>query len=258
MDAFKVLRLQKYWRQNVTKGVWSIEVTRNRNLGTWHAHLHLLIEGNFIPQVKLSEMWETATQGSMIVDIRAVHDREQTAKYIAEYVSKPFNVESWQPAEICEFANAMHGRRLVHTFGQAHGAKVDPAEEEETFPASELIGPLSYIAKACDQGDPKARHAMEILRRMGPIWADASGQTRNLPGLPRSPVEAWETQLVCDHLAFLVDRVQREVELYEAPLQEGSGIEWAALHDTPYLYADVTPVSSADDASRPYDTCTTV
>lgn len=195
-DAFRSIRKTEGWKERVVAGVWSIEVTRNRGTGRWHAHIHLLYHGDFFPQKTLSKLWEKATGDSSIVDVRAVPDRDQTARYIAEYVAKPADAETWSDEEICEYAAAMHGRRLIHTFGTEHGGVVDPAEEKATAEISEIVAPLRFTLAAAKTGDEEAGHAIEILQRLGPTYAMACGLEPLGPAAILTPVEDWEHELV--------------------------------------------------------------
>lgn len=195
-EAFRRLRKTPEWRARVNAGVWSIEVTRNPGTARWHAHVHLLYRGEFFPQKLLSELWKAATGDSMIVDVRAVPDREQTARYIADYVSKPADVERWSQEEICEYAAAMHGRRLLHTFGNAHGANVDPPEDTGPQAPAEFVAPIRHLIHAARSGDEEAKHAIEILRRLSGTAAAAAGADPIAKDAPHVPVEQWEHAIV--------------------------------------------------------------
>lgn len=232
---FRLLRRHPAWKQRVTQGVWSIEVTRNVDLGTWHVHVHILAAGGYFEQSLLSRLWHTITTDSKIVDVRAVHDREKTAKYIAAYVSKPFDAARWQPEEICEYAAALHGRRLVHTFGTSAIVNPDEAEPAPAVDKSELVCPLAWIANGADRAEPRAQHAMEILRRMGQTWALASGQEPRPKDLPSVPVEVWEHD-------FLFD-VGREYAIKH----------WTAAQETPAVHSEGTASRSSHQPALPFE-----
>lgn len=216
-ECFRTLRTSAIWKSNVTRGVWSIEVTKNQVTDRWHTHIHCLIDGSFIDQRLLASTWHAITGDSKIVDIRAVHDRERTAKYIADYVSKPADVHGWSNDDICEYALALHGKRLIHTFGKAHGTNVDPAADEVPAVQSDYVAPLAIIARAADLGCPEAQHACSILRRISRIHAHASGQDYVVPlhGLP--PVEAWEHQIILLCAARLFSLFCGQRPLYTPP-----------------------------------------
>jgi hypothetical protein len=158
--------------------------------------VHLLYRGEFFPQALLSKIWEEVTTDSKIVDVRAVPDREKTARYIADYVSKPADVERWSEEEICEYATAMHGRRLLHTFGKAHGSNVDPPLDTEATGPAEFVAPIRHLIAAARSNNSEARHAVEILRRLSNTAAAAAGEQPIARDAPRPPVEIWEHELV--------------------------------------------------------------
>lgn len=194
--SFRSLRKERLWKERVSEGVWSVEVTRNTSRQSWHVHVHLLYQGEFFPQKQLSDLWLKITSDSQIVDIRAVPDREKTARYIAEYVSKPLDAERWSHEEICEYAEAMHGRRLIHTFGKAHGTKVDEPEIEEKHEATEFVAPLRPLIAAADNNDREAKHAIEILCRISRTYAEAAGEIPRAAHAVMPPVEDWEHAIV--------------------------------------------------------------
>lgn len=162
-DAFRLLRQQPEWRERVKSGVWVIEVTLNAASGKWHLHVHLLIDGTFFPQALLSKVWHRVTGDSMICDIRAVPDRAKAVAYMADYVAKPVELSIWDPERIREFASAMHGVRMVHTFGKAHKATVEAAEPVEESKATTFVIHSTVLKGLARNGNVKAQFAMITL-----------------------------------------------------------------------------------------------
>lgn len=173
--AFRSLRKEPVWSGRVTGGICVTEITRNERTGMWHTHLHLVVDGEFLPQKQLSEAWNRCTGDSVIVDVRAVHDRSRVASYIAEYVAKPQDLHTWQATSVLEFAAHMHGRRMVATFGKCHRVNVDPAETKAIPRSEKYIGDVVSLMDRADRGCRNARKAREILCRMGPLWQMAIG-----------------------------------------------------------------------------------
>lgn len=225
--AFKAIRKTPEWHTRVNAGVWSIEVTRNSQTKRWHAHVHLLYRGEFFPQKLLSELWKKITGDSEIVDVRAVPDREKTARYIAAYVSKPADVERWSEGEICEYAAAMHGRRLLHTFGKAHGSNVDPPVDAEPIEPAEFVAPIRHLILAARSNDAAARHAIEILRRLSRTAAEAAGEDPHPPNAPSIPVEEWEHTLVLTEAKRCFDAFLIRELASQAPPSIRPGPPWA-------------------------------
>jgi len=201
--AFKELRRSKFWKAHVRGGVAVAEVTRPPDTGLWHPHIHVITDGQFMPQAALSAEWARVTGGSMIVDIRAVHDRRTAAHYVAAYVSKPTALTSWPPHAINEFAYASHGRRLIIPFGSCHRIRV-PEDECETRVA--IVEPLASAAalhRARNRGCLAAGLALDLLSRVGGAAASAAGVARR-PGLPALPaLDPHEWDWLAEALRFV-------------------------------------------------------
>jgi hypothetical protein len=172
--AFRRLRKDPIWTEAVRGGVYSIEITRGAAGDHWHAHLHVLTDGLYLDQGRLSDAWERASRGSRVVDIRAVHDRGAYAHYIAAYIAKPTGLSGWAPEHIAEFARATHGRRMIHGFGVHHRPEVNPPlptaeqflsaehENEDEKPCRE-IATFAWVKKRASCSCPWALAALAIL-----------------------------------------------------------------------------------------------
>jgi hypothetical protein len=182
-DAFRALRRREFWKAHVFAGIAVAEVTRNRDTGAWHPHLHVIVDGTYMPQSALSDEWHTVTGDSSIVDIRAVHDRRTAAKYVACYVAKPAALLTLPPAAVIEFAYAVHGRRMLVAFGSAHRIRV-PENGCETRPAlAEPLASSAALHNARSRGCIVADHAFQLLARAGFAHRQAAGISvpRNQP-----------------------------------------------------------------------------
>ena len=185
MDAFRKLRRRPEWKSKVVGGVYTIEVTRGARGDRWHPHLHCIIDGEYWSQQVVSDLWKQITEDSCIVDIRAIHDRRRTAEYIGQYVGKPIGWERWSLEHLTEFAQAMQGKRLVHTFGNLHNAKVDPPDELLADKHDSPLCTVSEFYRLIERGMPDALCAWDIMqgwtgpmgaitRRLGtrPLWSE--------------------------------------------------------------------------------------
>jgi hypothetical protein len=190
--SFQELRRHKFWKNRVRGGVWALEVTHRPGPAEWHAHLHIITDGEFMPQQVLSDVWKSITGDSFIVHVKAVPDRERAARYIAAYVAKPLDVQRWPEAAIREFADAMRGRRLLQPFGVAMNADLGEDDEPEPPEGFEEIGPCSQLLDAEKMGSTAAAAAREILSRVGGDFciATATEKSTNRPVI--APVEPWE------------------------------------------------------------------
>ncbi|MCK5607809.1 protein rep, partial [Candidatus Pacearchaeota archaeon] len=116
---FQTFRKLKYLRDNMQGGVWFFQITKSKKTGQWHPHLHCLIDAKFMSQDKLSALWCRTTLGSTIVDIRSCKDSKKIAEYVGRYSARPSSLAGMSLDERLEVMTALHGRRLVGTWGTA-------------------------------------------------------------------------------------------------------------------------------------------
>lgn len=177
--AFGILRKSPKWRARVKGGLYAIECTRNLRLGEWHPHIHALCDGWYFPGIELREAWREALNavrpgwgGSpsdpLSTEIELIRDREAASKYVAKYLTKPSAIAHWPLDAIREFAVAMHGGRLLHTFGSLHGANLDPAEPAEPEEPSTRIASLAWVNMAARRGNRAGRAACMLFRVLFP------------------------------------------------------------------------------------------
>lgn len=196
-QCFRELRRRKEWRAHVTGGLYAFEATFRLDRSTWHAHLHLIIDGRFFPQPTIKALWHAVTGDSSIVHIEAVHDAQAQARYLARYINTPADLSHWPVEAIAEYADAVHGRRLLHTFGNLHGANPDAADDPEPVGGSSHLVAVSALKARSALGCPYASEALELMRRMGGLWAVFSPTLPLGPSTSCVPFEAWErTKLV--------------------------------------------------------------
>ena len=132
--CFQRFRKLKYLRDHVFGGVWFFQIKKSEKSGQWHPHLHCLIEADYMPQAKLSALWCRTTLGSTIVDIRPAGSPEKIAEYAGRYSARPSDLKSLSENERIEVVRALHGRRLMGTWGSAKGLSmkmVKPEDAEE-------------------------------------------------------------------------------------------------------------------------------
>lgn len=182
-NSFRELRRRKFWKERVISGVFTLEITFNAQRGTWHPHLHILTDGFYMPQNLLREEWHDVTTDSFIVDVRAVRDRKQAARYIAAYVAKPLDAHGWTDDTLCTFLRECKGRRFIGTIGKAHSTKVDGNDTEKPAPIESQICAAAELRLLADAGDDDARRAVSILSSHS--WSFATAL--HIPWLPDAP-----------------------------------------------------------------------
>jgi hypothetical protein len=108
-------------------------------------------------------------------------------------------LHTWKADEILEFADHMHGRRMVATFGKCHAINVDPKEETETPESVKFLGDVVSLVDRATNGCKLARKAYEILRKLGPIWQMSLGIPPN--ECVASTAEPTQAEWACVKLA---------------------------------------------------------
>ena len=171
-DALARLRRMKRWKALVAGGVMSIEVTRNRERGSWHVHAHVLADVHWYEQEDLLRDWRTALYGADVVQLwgelsdpesdsgmRAltlqllrdagapmsesggarIERKRKTLKEALKYVVKGLEAtQRFSDHEMDELTTWMHGRRLVRTFGNLYDLELPQDDVERVVDADEL------------------------------------------------------------------------------------------------------------------------
>lgn len=186
--AFAKLRKSPAWTTSVLGGIYAIECTFNAERGEWHPHMHVLMDGEYMHWADVKEAWRQALNASgglwnlakdapLSVQIEFIYNRAAAAKYVAKYITKPADLERWPQERITEFADAMHGGRLMHTFGNLHGRELDPRDPNESTEKGRRVASIAWIDAAARRGQKSGRVACLLFRLIFPMqqsWVDAS------------------------------------------------------------------------------------
>lgn len=159
--SFSKLRQTIWWKSRVTGGCATCEIKRTRDGLGWHPHLHLLVQGEYLPQGWLAQKWHGITGDSYIVDIFAVEDTAKAARYITKYLSKPVPSSIVRnQADLQEAVLALTGRHLVMTFGSWRGVKLTRTESQAGW--TQLCTYRDLVAKA-EAGETESRRILSHL-----------------------------------------------------------------------------------------------
>lgn len=165
--SYRRLRQQTIWKRNVERAKGVIEVTWNDETEMWHPHLHIVAEGRFIAKEKLSFAWEKASQGSIIVDIRALDGTGKAVRYLCKYLGKTPDLRSARDPliKLAEFYDAIKGRKMILHSGtwpdiEEPEITEDPAEASATW---QTVGTVAELFAAARGGHEWAK---AILREL--------------------------------------------------------------------------------------------
>lgn len=161
--SFAKLRRSRFWRDHVSGGMSILEVKHGTRHGRWNAHLHVLIEGKYLPHPVLKAKWHAITGDSFVIDIRAVKSSEDATRYVTKYVSKPLDHSVFaSDATLTEAIEAMRGKRTLTTFGAWSGLDLT---SEGTDAEWVSIGPLSELQSEARDGSESAKLILLSLHR---------------------------------------------------------------------------------------------
>lgn len=185
MRSFRRLRQRRWWKERVSGGIGTLEITFNESTKQWHPHLHVILNGEYLPHSDLKAQWQMVTNDSTIVHITAVHSRDDASRYIAKYVSKPSDVAKLDQSPAVELAIALTGRRTVIAFGTAHGVGL-PARQKGTDQAgSSHVVTVSAIRKALHADQAFAKWAVHRLHQENSpvaLWVDPEEKMKESSG----------------------------------------------------------------------------
>ena len=157
--SFRRLRTHKIWNAKVDGGAAFLEVKWNEGSRRWHPHLHLIVEGRYLPQALLKDAWRKVTGNSTIVDIRPIPNGRSAARYVTKYASKPLsNTFLNRPDKLQEAIAALRGTRLALTFGTWRGFRLFQQPPREEWVA---VAPLDELLDLADRG---VEPALSIVR----------------------------------------------------------------------------------------------
>lgn len=186
-ECFRMLRKTLVWRKCVAGGCAFLEVIWSDRSQDWHAHLHVLIHGSYLPHDRLKAAWYLVTGDSMIVDIRLVRDERTVGRYITKYVSKPLNQTFLKsPDKLCQVIAAYRNRRTCLTFGDWRGICLTEVETEGNW---ESIGTLEDFAARLASGDAEAERILATIchDRLPDLLATYESQPRPPPIVLKRP-----------------------------------------------------------------------
>lgn len=185
------LRRWQGWKSSVRGGAAFLETKYNERTESWHTHLHVLVDSDYIPQQVLKERWKMITGDSDIVDIRWAGDSRSVARYVTKYACKPLNSSFANDPELLREAVAdLYNRRLVIQFGDWRGLKLTTEESPEGW---KYICSLDDLLRNAARRD---KTALELLSRLhsGDLATVLTEAERiHPPRAPPDPVHAPKT-----------------------------------------------------------------
>lgn len=163
--SFRRLRQDRRLAGCFAGGAWFMEFTVHSPSGLLHPHLHILTQGEYLPQALLRLAWHKATGDSYIVDVREVKDPAIAAGYVVKYAGKLLSRQIVTHATL--FTDA------IRTLGKTKGwsvfgtwLKMKLATSEPDGTEWEYLEPFVEIWNRAAHGDELARQILGQLRSL--------------------------------------------------------------------------------------------
>lgn len=185
---FAKLRRRAFWKANVRGGVYTVEITCNEDTGLWHPHLHVIYDGDYLPQKALRFLWHKITGKSDVIWLEEVKDRHGAVKELCKYIGKPQRASAWSNRKIRAYAQAVNGTRMVQTFGATHGRAVEDRDTGRPDAPKEYSVSLQRLVFLARYGAGTPQRLVEAIAAR---WPCTSGYIyHELPQLAPEPTEA--------------------------------------------------------------------
>jgi len=182
-QSWKKLRTKSVWKNTQHGGVAVIEVKRGKNSNRWHPHLHVIGEGDFVPQSEITTTWKQITGDSFIVDVRRLRDAKEAVRYISKYAAKGIDLTGQcDVSQLAEAIKALGSKRLVQCYGTWSRLRTTDNPTTESWSRWITLEELLLRAKA---GSIEARMIVRKLQDKGEF---ATSQFRHT-GLPEPPID---------------------------------------------------------------------
>lgn len=108
----------------VAGAVWSYEVKRGKNSGSWHPHLHMIALAESMPDaVALSAEWHNITGDSFIVDVRPISQDDPVSGFI-EVFKYAVKFSDQPPVDTVHAWETLAGKRLLASSGLFRGVVI--------------------------------------------------------------------------------------------------------------------------------------
>jgi len=125
-SSFVKLRSRNYVKKRIRGGVWFFQITYNKSKQEWHPHLHCLLDADYMAHCTLKSYWSEITDGSEIIHIRTIYDRDKTLSHNARYAARPSTLEKIPVLLWPQLFTAFKNRRMVGTWGGARSISLRP------------------------------------------------------------------------------------------------------------------------------------
>jgi hypothetical protein len=178
LNTFRGFRRTPAFKRHVQGGMYCLEVSRKPKADSWHVHLHVVVTGLYWGQRELARDWSEVVGQDAIVWISRAGDRH--ASYLAKYIGAPDKLHLLDPGLIREYEYGIHGRRMIQSFGDWHGA-VEDGDKTLPLPSDSLMINLDILLRMRDRGHRGATRICDVLSLRYPVLRPSKWKPPPIP-----------------------------------------------------------------------------
>lgn len=168
---FARIRRRKFWQNAVAGGAYVIDITLNLKTLLWHPHIHIIADGTYFPQKLLRKLWHQITGSAEIVWVEAVHDYAGAARELAKYLGVPAGIDDLPPNKLRDYVQAVSGQRMLQTFGNVHGLKLDDTHPPEPKSQDVYRVKISRLVHLAHLGAETPQRLLVLIAQRWPQFA---------------------------------------------------------------------------------------
>lgn len=110
--SFRKLRFRKFWKRVFRGGCFIQEITGSE--GKWHAHLHIILQGQYCPQALILKHWRAINSTGGVYITKC--DKRGVLFYLTKYLTKEADYKD----DCQKISDVLKGYRLFQPFGIWH------------------------------------------------------------------------------------------------------------------------------------------
>lgn len=168
---FRKLRTRRFWRDRANGGAYTLEITLNERTQLWHPHLHVVYDGQYIPFKLLQNQWHDVTGGSEVVWLQEIRDPKAAARELAKYIGKVQRLDRLDDSHLRQYADGVNRTRMVQTFGNSHGRRVEDRDPEPADSPDAYTLTLPRVVYLANLGDSPSQRLLALIVLRWPVFA---------------------------------------------------------------------------------------
>jgi hypothetical protein len=116
-SGFEKFKKNKFIKNRIKKIIGIYEIKKKEN-NKWYIHLHLIVDGLYLEQKKISEIWKKITGDSFIIYIEKVKNKKDLKNYLSKYITKmPYIYSNLNENDKEILKKVLFKKKIILTYG---------------------------------------------------------------------------------------------------------------------------------------------